>query len=138
MSTYKDGQYESAGYGESIWTYDYLQNLWRETVQYSKPQARYWHHADFITNSGVMAVFGGDGGQGFLDDTWLFDVTQNSWQRVNVQQPPSPRVNAAMTYDSANQVAILFGGLEEEMTEMGDTWILSETGGNREWREVVP
>ena len=138
MSTYKDGQNESAWYGDSVWSYDYPQNLWRETVQNSRPPARYGHQADFFTNSGVMAVFGGNGGQVFLDDTWLFDVTQNSWQRVNMRQAPTPRINAATTYDSANQLAILFGGLEEDMTDMGDTWVLSVSGTNGEWQKVEP
>lgn len=138
MSTFEDRQIQSAGYGDDLWSYDYLQNTWQVTEQNNKPRARYWHQADFFNGRGMMAVFGGDGGQGFLDDTWLFDVTQNSWQRVNTRQAPTPRVNAATTYDSTNQLAILFGGLEEDMTDMGDTWVLSVSGTNGEWQKVEP
>jgi hypothetical protein len=138
MSTFRGGQIESAGYGDELWSYDYLQNTWHVTEQNSKPSARYWHQADFFTKRGMMAIFGGDGGQGYLDDTWLYDVTHNSWQRANVRQAPPPRTNAAMTYDSTNQMAILYGGLREDMTDMGDTWVLSVWGTNGEWREVEP
>ena len=138
MSTFTNGQMRSAGYGDSTWSYDFPKNEWRETVQISQPRARYWHKSDFFTDRGIMVIFGGDSGEGYLDDTWLLDVTNNSWQRVNVQHAPPPRINPMMTYDSSNQVVILFGGLLEDMTDMGDTWILSESGTSGDWREVEP
>jgi len=138
MSTFTDGQMRSAGYGDKVWNYDYSQNEWRETAQYIKPRARYWHNADFFSGRGNMIVFGGDGGEGYLNDAWLLDVTSNSWQKVSVRHAPAPRINTAMVYDSSSQTVILFGGLLEDMTAMGDTWILPESGTSGEWAEVMP
>ncbi len=94
----------SAGYEDGIRIYDYQQNSWRRvSVEYKHP-ARYWHQAAFIEDSGKLLIFGGDGGRGYLDDTWLFDILSNSWARVYPDQVPAPRVNAARAYDSAQKI----------------------------------
>jgi hypothetical protein len=37
MSTFRNGQIASAGYGDSIWNYVHLENVWREKVHSNKP-----------------------------------------------------------------------------------------------------
>ena len=133
ISTYRNGQFASAGYGDSIWYYDFPENVWQEIIHSSKPPARYWHQATFDTTGGNLLLFGGDGGRGFLNDTWLFDVEHNTWESIDTELAPLPRVNAAMTYDSLNNVVILFGGLEKDMTDLQDTWVFKETDSGGEW-----
>jgi N-acetylneuraminic acid mutarotase len=138
MSSYRNGQIASAGYGDSIWTYDYLENVWRQTEHTRKPPARYWHQAIFDTKDDNLLLFGGNGGRGFLNDTWFFDVERDSWESANTELAPTPRVNPAMTYDSIRNVTILFGGLEEDMSDLRDTWVFEETDTGGEWTEITP
>lgn len=137
LSTFEHGNIVSAGYGDNIWIYEYPQDAWREIVGNDKPPARYWHQASFITPTGKLLIFGGDGGRSYLNDTWLYDNRHNTWERVNPVQAPAPRVNATMTYDSANNVIILFGGLGEDRVDLQDTWIFDVSGSEGEWRKIA-
>jgi hypothetical protein len=48
-----------------------------------------------------------------MADAWLFDVMGNTWEGIGSEDPPSPRVNAAVAYDPASEIVVLFGGLGE-------------------------
>jgi len=140
MSAIRDGAIASIGYGNSIWIYDYPENRWEQIEAGNShiPAARYWHQSTFDTTNAQFFLFGGDGGHGFLDDAWRFDVVDNTWEKVNAKTAPSPRVNAAITYDPIGENVILLGGLGEDRTDFGDTWIFrgAETGG--EWVNISP
>ncbi len=99
QSTIENGNIVSAGYGDDIWKYKFHQNSWQATLLKNKPPARYWHQAVFIPTAGKLLIFGKDGGNGYLDNTWIFDNQTNSWESVHTAQAPAPRVLAAMTYD---------------------------------------
>ncbi|MDX2198679.1 MAG: hypothetical protein SF069_06870 [Phycisphaerae bacterium] len=51
-------------------------------------------------------VFGGP----FMDQTWEWDATRESWTMIMAQPAPSPRSEYAMAYDAANNRTVLFGG----------------------------
>jgi hypothetical protein len=76
-----------------------------------------------------LVVFGGDrfdsDSLGPSDDTWEFDGS--NWARRYVTTWPSPRVMAAMSYDSARGEFVLMGGDTEVAPDVAldDTWVLS-------------
>ena len=43
-----------------------------------------------------------------------------------------------MCYDSFGNVTLLFGGLAEGMSDLGDTWVFEETAVGGEWTEITP
>jgi N-acetylneuraminic acid mutarotase len=139
MSAYQGGSFSSIGYGDTIWSYDYRENLWREkgTNDPRSPSARYWHQSSYDTTSGSMILFGGMGGQGLLADTWLYHGTDGNWEKVNPGESPSPRFNAAITYDSSNEVILLFGGYGEGAVDLQDTWVFKETETGWQWRNIL-
>ena len=137
MSTYQNGQMASAGYGETLWSYDYRENAWEEMIQPTRPRARYWHSAAFDRADGQLVLFGGDGGSGYLDDTWFYDVGAGTWRPVRSEEAPRPRINAAMVYDSAREVVVLFGGLAEEFAILQDTWVFGRTEAGGEWTPIL-
>ena len=53
-------------------------------------------------------------------DTWVWDGI--AWTEVTPLVSPSPRERHAMVYDAARSVMVLFGGLGENVSELGDTW----------------
>jgi N-acetylneuraminic acid mutarotase len=137
QSTIENGNIVSAGYGDDIWKYEFHQNSWQATVLENKPPARYWHQSVFIPTIGKLLIFGGDGGNGYLDDTWIFDNQTSSWETVYSPQVPAPRVNGALTYDSINDVVFLFGGLGQDLAVLQDTWIFTPKASGGTWQELA-
>src|SRR5262249_25521983 len=71
---------------------------------------------------GVTVVFGGYSNENtftYLGDTWEWDGIAWTQQATS---GPSPRVGAAMAYDAARGVAVMFGGQDSGGTYLGDTW----------------
>jgi hypothetical protein len=92
--------------------------------------------AAFDATRGRLVLFGGhgrlaSGGVGHLDQTWEFDGT--TWTPVATAVSPPAREGAAMTFDSARGVSVLFGG--EGASRFADTW---EWDGATWTQRVVP
>jgi len=140
MSAIKNGVSSSIGYNDTLWRYSCPENSWEEIASKSveNPSPRYWHASVFDSESGKLLLFGGDGGNGFLADTWLFDMSQNTWERVITNDMPSPRTVAAIVYDNANGGIFLFGGLGENQTTPQDTWIFETTDTQSAWTLTLP
>lgn len=95
------------------WTYDYPTNTWTNKNPSNPPLARYEHNMVFDSANGVVILFGGDADTmygDFRSDTWVYDLDTNSWTEMNPTSNPSGRRKHAMTFDTANGVAVLFGG----------------------------
>jgi N-acetylneuraminic acid mutarotase len=137
-SAYQNGLATSHWYEEEMWRYDYAGNRW-EKLAYGTPSPppRYWHQA-IVDATGWLLIFGGNGARGFLNDTWITNPERNAWARMNATAVPSPRANAAMAYDTTHNVVILFGGLEEDFTDLRDTWLLDVAETEGQWVKVTP
>jgi hypothetical protein len=82
-----------------------------------------------------VVMFGGyENGNGVrgLSDTWEWDGT--TWTERAVVNTPSSRVYQAMTYDSARQRVVLFGGSGTQVAALNETW---EYDGTR-WMQRTP
>ncbi|MEW5871543.1 MAG: kelch repeat-containing protein [Chloroflexota bacterium] len=135
---YENGHATSHRYGNDIWCYDYQNNVWIMLPYINKPPARYWHQAVFDSAQGRLVIFGGHGNTGFANDTWYASASGTRWQETAVATKPSPRVNPAMSYDSSNNVLILFGGLEKDFHDLQDTWALVTTDSGEQWDNLTP
>ncbi|HTT25477.1 MAG TPA: kelch repeat-containing protein, partial [Thermoplasmata archaeon] len=73
-----------------------------------------------------MVLFGGENFTGpttvAFGDTWVF--AGGTWTNITASAgaAPSPRFDAAMTFDSADGYVLLFGGASANGTALGDTW----------------
>jgi len=136
MSSISDGNFSSAGYNDSIWSYSYSDNQWLEIppgIQ-SHPSARYWHQAAFDSGHPGLLVFGGDSGYGYKDDTWLFDSETESWTRIRLELAPPARIVGSVVYIPDYGQLVLFGGLDDDFSNLNDTWIYSDLSG--EWEQI--
>src|SRR5205823_4135348 len=90
----------------------------------SSPSPRTGHNAAWDLARGELVVFGGSVGSlpGPLptDQTWVWNGT---WTLKNPVNRPSARVYANMAYDEARQRVVLFGGSEDTVTGLNDTWV---------------
>lgn len=138
MSDFDQGRMSSAGYNDSIWSYSYADNQWLEipaSVQ-SHPSARYWHQATYDSGLRGLLVFGGDAGNIYLADTWFFDSEIASWARQRTELTPPARIVGSAVYSPDYNQIILFGGLDDDFSNLNDTWIYTGTSG--EWEMVSP
>jgi len=81
-------------------------------------------------SDGYVVLFGGEGPEGALGDTWEFQG--GSWIDLtptlpNATNTPSPRYGAAMAYDSHDGYVVLFGGASGPLTNstttlFNDSW----------------
>ena len=124
------------GYSDGVWTYDYQTDTWTKVDDATALPSRYWHSLAYDSDRGKMVVFGGSGGEtDSHDDTWLYDYSTNTWERINVPLHPSGRKNSHMVYDPVTGRIILFGGLREGGEDpLNDLWILDTTQST--WTQV--
>ncbi len=94
----------------------------------SRPPARFAHAMVYDAARGVTVLFGGQGQNSALRDTWQWDG--KSWKALCrslscAATMPSERFDHAMAYDSARAKVVLFGGTSCATTscaDLGDTW----------------
>ena len=85
---------------------------------------------DNNSSDDYVVLFGGDGPNGVLGDTWIFRA--GNWTNItpavlNAADSPPARYGAAMAYDSSDGYVVLFGGASAPYTGsnaplLNDTW----------------
>jgi hypothetical protein len=108
---------------DETWIFD--GGVWRQLYPETRPTHRQFAAMSSHPDERGVLLFGGHGGEGnphLLADTWIFDG--ENWQELHPLTSPSPRREAAMTYDAMNGQVILFGGRGDN-EYLDDTWILA-------------
>ena len=106
---------------------------WEDMVPSTSPTVRYSHDMATIFGTDQVLLFGGSSN---MDDTWIFDSSDNTWTEKSPTTKPMGRQYHAMTaiYDMEN--VFLFGGINYSSGELGDTWIYD--AGNNAWTNKQP
>ena len=111
---------------------------WR-LVHEGSPVARFGHAAAYDRRNRAIVVFGGEdrlGTASYLDDTWLYHLCNDTWERVRSHDHPEARTGHVMVPGSVNGTVVLFGGLSSQQRLLNDTWIFNFT--QRAWANVSP
>lgn len=74
--------------------------------------------------------FGGWNGETRVNETWSF--RNNKWNKIDIDNSPSPRNHSDMVYDESQKKIILFGGHDGEII-FGDTWEYSDG----RWKKIL-
>lgn len=105
---------------------------WLQRFPQTTPPRRAVHGMVYDSTRNRVVMFGGrqapsdrDGLPSYLNDTWVYE--NDDWTRIESELNPSTRQFPAMTYDSARDRVILYGGNvlaedEESFTLRDDTW----------------
>jgi hypothetical protein len=98
------------------WVYDVAMNTWSNMHPPTAPSPRMMHPLIFDSKNKVIVLFGGQistgGSKGnyAIDDTWIYDLSTNTWAPVKAAGPkPPPLAHHVMAYVSANEVILLWG-----------------------------
>lgn len=111
---------------DQTWVYDLSANNWTQKSPGTSPAGRYGHSMAYIGDNKVL-LFGGkeDFPQNATnDDTWVYDLSDDTWTLLNPSTYPSARMDLAMASLGGDQV-LLFGGFEDpyNLVPNDETWV---------------
>jgi hypothetical protein len=132
------GGRSGSGYNfEDTWEYDTTTSTWTNvSMAGSHPSARCQQVMAYEKSTGKVLLFGGGrsdvnsyNGAGIaasLGETWEWDAS-TGWTQIATTGSPSGRHDSAMVWDTARNLAVLFGGMQTEITGASgvpkqDTW----------------
>ncbi|WP_284642501.1 cadherin-like beta sandwich domain-containing protein [Paenibacillus silviterrae] len=108
---------------------------WKRISLNISPDARQSAAMAYDESAGNVVMFGGQGSTGLLDETWIWDGSQQTWQELlNLPLKPSNRKGAAIAYDPVSRKVLLFGG-EGQAGVLNDTWFWN--GTDAKWEQVT-
>ena len=108
------------GYDDT-WTYNVTTNVWTNMKPTPSPQARSTHSMVYDQREGVVVLFGGSTLYGKMNDTWIYNLSTNTWVEKHPDPFPISRGEFGMAYDRENGVVVLFGGVGAS-SDLNDTW----------------
>ncbi len=104
---------------------------WYQQSPVSSPPQRYIQAMTYDAGHRQTVLFGGFG-NGYLNDTWLWDGS--NWTVGRPTTVPPPRAAPAMAYDAAHGQVVLFGGFINASGRLSDTWLWDGTN----WTAATP
>lgn len=123
-------------YYNDTWVYDVTADQWTQRFPADAPPPRCKHTMSMDPSSGVIVLFGGEVYDGSLyttvpmNDTWIYDISADTWTARSPADDPPARSRHAAAYDSVTREMVLFGGwgglrwngMAYVNVQLGDTW----------------
>jgi hypothetical protein len=126
----------NGGYGKiETWIYDLSDNNWTENSPVSAPTTRAGESMTSVWGTKKVVLFGGHT-QLFedLNDTWIYDVNNDSWDEVIPKSKPQARTRYSMASIFGTDKVIIFGGRQFQGSVYNDTWIYDLSDNN--WTKI--
>ena len=94
-----------------IWAFDLAANQWTDLTPLNSPAGRWFPTNIFDAASNRVIIFGGNLGSSQSNETWAFNLTNNTWQQLSPSGTvPAAREGAAAIYIRSEGRMIVFGG----------------------------
>jgi len=107
-----------------IWALDLATNAWKDLTPATSPAGRWFPTNIFDAANNRVIIFGGNLGSSQSNETWAFNLTNNSWQQLSPSGTmPAAREGAAAIYIRKEGRMIVFGG--RGGTFYNDIWSLN-------------
>ncbi|MFX1319181.1 MAG: kelch repeat-containing protein [Promethearchaeota archaeon] len=109
------------------WAYRYSTNTWTNRAPSTSPPATGGHCLSYDLDSRQIILFGGhlSGSSSTIVsyyETWAYDYDTNTWTNRTTTTHPPGTAWGDMAYAIQAERQILFGGLGDSATYLGDTW----------------
>ena len=123
-------------YSGDTWAYDFNTNNWTLMNPSTHPSDRFDTPMTYDSESDRVIMIGGWDTFGFIDEVWAYDFNTDTWTLVDPGIEPS--AIGALTYDSASDCVIAFGGSEElaETNLSQETWLYDFNTNT--WTQMLP
>jgi len=103
------------------WALDVTTDRWRPLELEIEPAARCNSRMVYVRRHELIVLFGGDGQDRALADTWVFDVRRRRWRQCRPPRSPHARhCHAMVALDQSGKV-LLVGGRAVEPSRMGES-----------------
>ncbi|MEW5759462.1 MAG: kelch repeat-containing protein [Candidatus Thermoplasmatota archaeon] len=112
--------FSGSGLWDDTWVYDLSDNTWTNKAPATKPSGRSLYAMAAIYNDDKVVLFGGWDGANYQDDTWVYDLSDNTWTNKAPATKPSTRYDHAMATIYNDDKVMLFGGYG---SCLDDTWV---------------
>lgn len=123
-------------YFNDTWVYDVTADQWTQRFPAGAPPPRCRHTMSIDPSGGVIVLFGGEVYDGSLstivpkNDTWIYNISADTWTARSPADNPPARSRHATTHDAATREMVLFGGwgglrwngTAYVTVQLGDTW----------------
>ncbi|TFG28688.1 hypothetical protein EU527_16910 [Candidatus Thorarchaeota archaeon] len=123
-------------FNAETWTYDLNTNTWTNKSPSNNPSPRAFASLTYDNKSDVFVLFGGwPGGWGnAYHDTWIYNLTSNTWTNVTTSIHPAGSLLASMMYDYKDDRILLIGGNSWEEFN-NEIWVYNVT--DNLWTELI-
>jgi hypothetical protein len=112
-----------------------LYGEWINKSPQNNPEGRASHAMTPIYGTDKVLLFGGANYVGYLNDTWIFDYSDNNWTNKKPLNAPSGRHSHSMASVYGTDKVVLFGG-HTATPYANDTWIYDLS--NNTWTLKFP
>ena len=118
------------------WLYDLSDNNWIQKAPITKPIKRAKHAMASVIGEDKVMLFGGEGNAPpyFYNDTWIYDLSNDTWTNMNPTNKPSGRYAHAMASFYNTDKILMFGGSSGSWEH--DTWIYDFS--ENKWTQKSP
>ena len=113
------------------WEFDAAERTWSSLKPAVSPPGRHYHAMAYDPVHRLALLYGGMGIYQILNDTWVYDVANNTWSAISPSQNPGRRYYHSMAFDRASDRFVLHGGQVNDQVE-ADTWSLDLSTGQWE------
>ena len=124
-----------------VWRYDGATGLWWDVEAPTGPPPRAGTAFAYDSQSQLVVLFGGAVGSceypfcpDVVNDTWVYDPAENSWERRSPSTAPPARHGHKMVYDSGSDRVVMFGG-DSGSSWLEDTWLYDADSDT--WTELA-
>jgi len=125
------GEYSDSTDLNDTWIYDLSENMWSEVTPIISPGRISQHKMAPVYGTDKVVLFIGarSSTRGINNETWIYDLSENSWTKKTPANSPEPRSFHSMASIYGTDKVIIFGGF----VNRNDTWIydLSENNWTR-------
>jgi len=126
------GNRGSGVYDDETWIYNLINDNWTQKFPQTKPSSRADYGLAYISENQVLLFGGFDSFENLNDETWLYDLSNNTWNQKFPELNPPACADHSMTHFGTDQV-LLFGGTNLENNN--DTWLYDLNENN--WTRIV-
>ncbi len=120
--------YDDRSFDNETWIYDISDNNWTELYPNNNPDGRMFPGMASIYGTDKALLFGGHDNSKYLDETWIYDLSENNWTELYPNNKPSARMFHAMASIYGTDKVLLHGG--SKGTRLNDTWIFDLSENN--------
>jgi hypothetical protein len=105
-----------------LWSFDLLSGIWTEVNDDATSPAARMNTSLSSDDDGIIWMFGGDSGNGSLNDFWSLDALTGTWTLHDASAGPAARRSHDAAWDSENGLLWVFGG-RGDSGAMNDLWV---------------